>query len=137
MAAQLAVRHQLRPAAKVHDQRKIQAIAQEDGGRSALGKMSVNQLRSYSPRAGMELRSYSHPAVKLAAAATESSSMFREQDGILRQREIVVCWDESHVLRCVAPQLIHLERNKGTGHGEESLCENQHFGRGSPDQAPS
>ena len=90
--------------------------------------MSVNQVRSYFPHAGMEFRRYPTPAVKLAPAARESSSIFREQDGLLRQREIVVFrWDESHVLRGVALELIHLEGNKCTGRREHPLGKNQHF----------
>jgi hypothetical protein len=53
----------------VHNQWKVQTIAHKQRWRSALGKMSMDQLRP-DPREGVvEEWSYGEPAIKLAAAA--------------------------------------------------------------------
>jgi len=126
MPAKLAIRHELRPAPKVEDERKVEPVAHKESGRSTLGKMSMNQLRSHSLDGAVETRRYSDPAVKLPVAAPGSRPLSLQQDGFLRQGEVPIWRDEPNVLRGVAPQLIHLQGYEGLSRWEHPFRENQH-----------
>jgi len=125
MAAKFANRHQLRPPAKMQDQRKIQPITHKESSRGTLGEVSMKQVRPNPPHIGMERRRYPNPAIELPSAARKPGASFPQKNGLLRQLEVPLCRDQSNILSSVAPELIHLQRYEGLGRREHPLGEHQ------------